>query len=84
MEIGSSELLDEDIELAQREFLDEPHTDEGDDSESEDDADAEFDEQLELAGEITLSTGSASSDDAVTGYLAEGCRCKKLCDGPCT
>ena len=85
MEVGSLELLDEDTELAQREFLDEPHTDdEEDDSEFADDADAEFDEQLEFAGEITLTTGSASSDDAVAAYLAKGCGCKKLCDGPCS
>ena len=50
--------LDKDIELAEREFLEETLIDdeENDDGITDDD-DHEFDTQLELAGEITLRTG---------------------------
>ena len=79
------EQLDRDIQLAQHEFLEETLTDkEEDDSETLDDDDDEFNEQLELAGEITLNTGSASSDDVVTEYLAKGCGCQKLSGGSCS
>ena len=47
-------------------------------------SDEEFDEQLELAGEITLHTGGASSNEEVSAYLANGCGCRKLGDCPCS
>ena len=39
--------------------------------------------QLELAGEITLRTGSASSDEVVD-FLANGCGCTKRFNGSCS
>ena len=52
--------LERDIRSAECEFLAEAPTDDEDDNAgATDDDDVEFDEQLELAGEITLCTGSA-------------------------
>ena len=77
--------LERDILSAEREFLAEAPTDDEDDNAgATDDDDVEFDEQLELAGEITLCTGSASSDDEVVDFLAKGCGCTKLSNGPCS
>ena len=74
--------LDKDIELAEREFLEETLIDdeENDDGITDDD-DHEFDTQLELAGEITLHTGSASSDEEVD-FSVNGCGCIKRFNGP--
>ena len=59
-------MLGRDIELAEWEFLEEMLIDdEQNDDEITDHNDHEFDTQLELAGEITLGTGSASSDEDV-------------------
>lgn len=78
--------LERDIQSAEREYLAEaPLTDdENDDDGVTDEDDVEFDEQLELAGEITLHTGTASSDDEVVDFLANGCGCTKLSNGPCS
>ena len=79
--------LERDILSAEREFFDEAPTDdecEVDDTGVTDEDDIQFDEQLELAGEITLRTGSASSDDEVVDFLANGCGCTKLANGPCS
>ena len=77
--------LERDIQSAEREFLVEALTDdEIDDAGATDEDDIEFDEQLEIAGEITLRTGSASSDDEVVDFLANGCGCTKLANGPCS
>lgn len=78
-------VLDRDIELAEREFLEETLIDdeENDDGITDDD-DHEFDTQLELAGEITLRTGSASSDEEVVDFLANGCGCTKRFNGSCS
>ena len=78
--------LERDILSAEREFFDEAPTDdecEVDDTGVTDEDDIEFDEQLELAGEITLRTGSASSNEVVD-FLANGCGCTKLANGPCS
>ena len=56
--------------------------DEIDDTGATDEDDTEFNEQLEIAGEITLRIGSASSDDEVVDFLANGCGCTKLANGP--
>ena len=66
--------LERDILSAEREFLVEALTDDEDDDAGAptEEGDIEFDEQLELAGEITLCTGSASSDDEVVDFLANG------------
>ena len=80
----SQDELERDIQSAEREFLAEAMTDdEVDDVGAIDEDDVEFDEQLELAGEITLRTGSASSDEEVVDFLANGCGCTKLANGPC-
>ena len=78
--------LERDILSAERECLVEALTDDEDDDAGAptEEGDIEFDEQLELAGEITLCTGSASSDDEVVDFLANGCRCTKLSNGPCS
>ena len=78
--------LERDILSAEREFLVEALTDDEDDDAGAptEEGDIEFDEQLELAGEITLCTGSASSDDEVVDFLANGCGCTKLSNGPCS
>ena len=77
--------LERDIQSAEREFLVEGLIDDEEDvAGATDEDDVEFDEQLELAGEITLRTGSASSDEEVVDFLAGGCGCKKLCNGPCS
>ena len=77
-------MLDRDIELAEREFLEETLIDdeENDDGITDDD-DHEFDTQLELAGEITLRTGSASSDEVVD-FLTNGCGCTKRFNDSCS
>ena len=63
--------LERDIQSAEREFLVEGLTDDEEDvAGATDEDDVEFDEQLELAGEITLRTGSASSDEVV-GFLGQ-------------
>ena len=81
----SQDELERDIQSAEREFLVEALTDdEIDDAGTTDEDDIEFDEQLEIAGEITLRTGSASSDDEVVDFLANGCACTKLTNGPCS
>ena len=81
----SQDELERDIQSAEREFLVEALTDdEVDDAGAIDEDDIEFDEQLEIAGEITLRTGSASSDDEVVDFLANGCGCTKLANGPCS
>ena len=73
------------IQSAEREFLVKALTDDDvDDGGVIDEDDIEFDEQLEIAGEITLCTGSASSDDKVVDFLANGCGCTKLTNGPCS
>lgn len=78
--------LDRDIQSAEREFLLEGLTDDEEDDAGATDGedDVEFDEQLEVAGEITLRTGTASSDEEVADFLAGGCGCKKLANGQCS
>ena len=75
--------LERDIQCAEHEFLVEALTDnELDNAGTIDQDDIVFDEQLELAGEITLHTGSASSDGEVMDFLANGCGCTKFANGP--
>ena len=81
----SQDELERDIQSAEREVLVEALIDdEIDDAGTTDEDDIEFDEQLEIAGEIILRTGSASSDDEVVDFLANGCGCTKLTNGPCS
>ena len=82
---GNQGELERDIQSAECEFLAEVLTDdENDDVGVIDEDDVEFDEQLELAGEITLRTGTASSDDEVVEFLAKGCGCTKFSNGSCS
>ena len=78
--------LERDILSAEREFLVEALTNDEDDDAGAptEEGDIKFDEQLELAGEITLCTGSASRDDEVVDFLANGCGCTKLSNDPCS
>ena len=81
----SQDELERDIQSVEREFLVKALTDDEDDAGTPTkEGDIEFDEQLELAGEITLRTDSASSDDEVVDFLANSCGCMKLSDGPCS
>ena len=62
----SQDDLERDIQLAEHEFLAKAMTNNDvDNIGAIDEDDTEFNEQLELAGEITDRTGSASSDDEV-------------------
>ena len=72
------ELLDKDIEQAELAFLEQSVEDdddlyeEGTGSENS----REFDEELELAQEIIISTGCSSVDEEVEEFLRCGCGCK--------
>jgi hypothetical protein len=81
----SQDELERDVQSAEGEFLVQALSDDDvDDAGATDDDDIEFDEQLEIAGAINLRTGSASSDDEVVDFLANGCGCTKLANGPCS
>ena len=80
----SQDEFESDIQSAKREFLTKAMTDKVDDAGAIDKDDTEFDEQLELVGEIILHTGSASSNHEVENFLANGCGCTKLANGPCS
>ena len=78
-------MLDRDVELAECEFLEETLIDDEENNDGvTDDDDYEFDTQLELPGETTLCIGSASSDEEVVDFLANGCGCTKRFNGPCS
>ena len=73
--------LERDIQSVKCEFLVKVLTDdEIDDAGVTDKDDIKFDEPLEIAGEITLRTGSASSDGEV--WTSWGCT--KVANGPCS
>lgn len=83
---ASVDELERDIQSAEREFFAETLTEneERDATAAIDEDDVEFDDQLELAADITIRTGSTSSDDEVMDFLTKGCGCTKLSNGPCS